>query len=312
MANEPIERALKILVAGGSGTIGSYLVPFLKSHGHVVELLHRKDPEAHFFWDPEHGILRGSLEGYDAVINLAGYSVASGRWNKSRKEKILQSRVMATALLVDRIKKCQAKPRVFITASATGYYGDTSVEEMTESQSAGVGFLATVCQKWEDEARKLESDGVRVVMLRIGMVLTPRGGALGKMVPAFRMGLGGPLGSGKQKLSWIGIDDLVSIVNFALLSNLQGPVNAVAGCVTNEEFTKILARVLHRPACMRVPAFVLRLLFGEMADEILLASASVSPKKLLDAGFSFQSRDLETTLRTLLGHFELPNLGSRL
>lgn len=298
MEKKVTNQPLKILLAGGSGAIGSLLAPYLRTQGHKVELLHRHDPEATLYWNPEQQILRASLEGYDVIINLAGYPVASGRWSKSRKKKILDSRLLSTRLLVDRMNSCQHKPKLFISASGVGYYGDSKDEAIDEAYPSGSGFLAEVCKRWEEEAKRY---AMRTVILRIGMALTRTGGAFSSMLPVFRLGLGGPLGTGEQKMSWIGIDDILGVIKFAIQTpTLSGPINVVAGSVTNNEFSKTLASLLHRPCFMRLPAAMLRLLLGQMGEELLLSSISASPQKLLNAGYTFRSQNLTDTLTQLL------------
>lgn len=297
------KRSLKILIAGGSGTVGAALVPFLTAGGHDVHLLQRHDPKQRLYWNPDKGILQESLEDFDAVVNLAGYPIAQGRWNETRKQKIAQSRYQATKLLVDSMQKLKKPPQVFVSASGIGYYGNCGNTEIDETQTAGSGFLADVCREWEKEANRATSFGCRVVNARIGVVLTPKGGALAKMLPAFRLGLGGRLGSGKQCVSWIGIDDLIALMHYAMVTpELAGPVNCVApNPVTNKEFTETLASILHRPAFLPVPATLLRVALGELADDALLASVNVHSKKLQSSGYRFSFQTLEQTLCHLLG-----------
>jgi uncharacterized protein len=235
------------------------------------------------------------LENADAVVHLAGAPIAV-RWTARRKREILESRVSGTRRIVDAIAKLQRAPRVFVSASAIGYYGDRGGEELTEESSPGTDFLADVVREWE---RAAQGASVRSVQLRFGIVLSPRGGALAKMLPAFRIGIGGRLGSGGQWMSWIAIHDLVRAIRFAITSDsLHGPLNAVAPHpVTNAEFTETLGRVVRRPAMIPVPAFALRALFGEMAGLTLLASQRVSPRRLERAGFQFEYPTLEGALR---------------
>jgi uncharacterized protein (TIGR01777 family) len=235
-------------------------------------------------------------------VNLTGSNLAAGRWTPERKEEILRSRVEGTRTLVAALAHLNHKPRVFVNASAVGYYGSRGEEELTETSSKGEGFLADVCRAWEDEARIAESVGVRAVMLRIGMVLGPDGGVLAKLLPLFRKGFGGRLGNGRQWMSWIALDDLVDVLLMALLEGrLTGPVNAVAPVpVRNAEFAATLARVLGHRAWAPVPAFVLRLIYQEMAEETLLASTRVRSQRLLDVGFRFNHPTLNEALRAVL------------
>jgi len=294
--------ANKILLAGASGTIGSALASFLQASGYEVVALQRKSRDKPYFWDPEQGILQGSLEGFYAVINLAGHSVASGRWSKKTKRKIWSSRIETTKLLVESLKKLKHPPKVFLSASAIGLYGHSQDQNIAEDHPAGSGFLAEVCTAWEHEAMQATKFGLRVVLLRFGIVLTPQGGALKKMLPLFKLGLGGNLGSGNQWMSWIGLEDVLGIILMTLRQEkISGPLNVVSPTpITNKEFTHILAKVLKRPAVFHVPAPILRLLLGEMAEETLLASSHISPEKLLQTHYPFRHTDLEQLLRSLL------------
>ena len=297
---------MHILITGSSGLIGSALVPFLATGGHQVTRLVRSQPrgqEMAMRWDPEAGILDAkSLEGVDAVVHLAGENIAE-RWSPEKKTRIHDSRVKGTRLLSDTLARLERSPKVLVCASAIGYYGDRGEEVLTEINPAGRGFLAEVCQAWEEAAEPARQKGIRVVSLRFGMVLSSAGGALAKMLPPFRLGLGGALGSGRQYVSWIAIDDAVGAIQHALTTEtLQGPANTVAPqAVTNQEFTKVLGKVLGRPTVLPMPAFAARLMFGEMADELLLASARVEPAKLLSTGYAFRYPDLEAALRHVLG-----------
>jgi uncharacterized protein (TIGR01777 family) len=298
--------AMNILVTGSSGLIGSALLPFLTTGGHQVTRLVRSQPRAGEMavrWDPDAGALDPkSLEGVDAVVHLAGENIAA-RWTAAKKRQIRDSRVKGTRLLSDTLARLETPPKVLVCASAIGYYGDRGEEVLTEESAAGSGFLAEVCRAWEGAAEPARQKGIRVVHLRFGVVLSPAGGALAKMLPPFRLGLGGPLGHGRQYMSWIAIDDAVGAIQHALnVAALQGPTNAVAPSpVTNQQFTKTLGKVLGRPTLFPMPAFAARLMFGEMADELLLASARVQPTKLLSTGYAFRYPDLEAALRHLLG-----------
>lgn len=290
-----------VLVAGASGLVGRALVAELTARGHRVFRLVRRASAApdEIRWDPATGACEpGILGEIDAVINLAGENLAAGRWTAARRAAILRSRVDTTRTLVAAVSRAARRPTVFINASATGIYGDRGDAVLTEASAPGTGFLAEVCRAWEEPLAALPA-GVRAVALRTGVVLTPQGGALAKMLPAFRLGIGGRLGSGRQWMSWITLDDLVGAIGHAMVDpRCQGPVNAVAPVpVTNAAFTAALGRVLGRPTVFPVPAFALRLLFGQMADDALLSSARVEPKALLDTGFEFRHRGIETALR---------------
>lgn len=297
---------MKILVTGASGLVGSAMVPFLTTAGHHVTKLVRSRSELkpnEMAWDIERGRLDPSeLEGFDAVIHLAGENIGKGRWTNEKKRKIADSRVLGTRLLCQALASLKNPPKTLVSASATGYYGNRGDEYLTEQSLKGKGFLADVCEKWEEATDPALDKGIRVVNLRTGMVLSPKGGALKQVLPIFKWGLGGKFGSGKQYMSWIAIDDLVSAIAFVLQNGaLKGPVNAVSpDSVTNETFTKILAQVMHRPAFMVVPSFMARLMFGEMADELLLSSQRVLPCKLEETGFKFAYEDLEKALKYLI------------
>jgi uncharacterized protein (TIGR01777 family) len=296
---------MKILLAGGSGFIGHALRPQLEAAGHQVVSLVRRAARtpAEIFWQPETGELDpAALTGVDAVINLAGENIAGGRWTAGRRERIMRSRVDATRTLVVAIGKLAVKPRVFVSASAVGFYGNRGDEVLTEQSTIGLGFLPGVCLAWETHAEGAARNGVRTVLLRFGMVLGREGGALAKQLPLFRLGLGGPLGDGQQWVSWIAMDDLVAAVLAALTNEkLRGPVNVVAPHpVRNAEFTRILGEVLRRPAKIPAPPWALHLAFGDMASEVLLASTRVEPKALVKSGFAFRHPELEPTLRSLL------------
>jgi uncharacterized protein len=302
-------RPMTFLIAGASGLVGRALTAFLQTQGHTVIRLVRRATQAsdEVFWEPAEGRLDPqAMRGVDVVVNLSGEGIADARWSAERKDAILRSRVDSTRTLVAAIAGVQNerfRPFVMISASAIGIYGDRGDEVIDEHAAPGEGFLADVCKAWEHEAVAADALGVRVVELRTGVVLTPAGGALAKLLPIFSVGLGGPLGLGKRWMSWISLDDLVGAIYHAALDRrCDGPVNAVAPvAVTNAEFTRELGRALHRPAVLPVPPAVLRAVFGEMADETLLASARVKPGKLNEAGYVFRHENVADALRHLLG-----------
>lgn len=296
---------MNILLTGSTGLIGSALIPALTSEGHRVSCLVRSKSKLgnrDTYWDPAAGELYSpGLEGLDAVIHLAGESIAGGRWTVARKARIRDSRIQGTRLLSETLAHLAHPPKVFISTSAVGYYGDRADEVLTEPSPPGSNFLAGVCREWESATEPAAQHGIRVVILRLGVVLSSKGGALAKMLTPFRMGVGGIIGSGKQYMSWLAMDDLVRIIHHALKTELlNGPTNAVApNPVTNAEFTKTLGRVLGRPTVLPMPAFAARLAFGEMADELLLPSQRVVPTELLASGFVFRHPDLESAFADL-------------
>jgi hypothetical protein len=301
---------MNILVSGSTGLVGSELVPFLATKGHKVTRLKRSKPgseskirEAEAYWNPDSNKVDiSSLEGHEAVVHLAGENIG-GIWTDEKKNKIRKSRVNGTRLLSKSLSGLVKPPKVLVCASAIGYYGDRGDEVLTEESKSGEGFLAEVSREWEAAAEPAVQKGIRVVHLRFGLVLSPKGGALKTMLFPFRMGVGGTIGSGKQYLSWVAIDDVVGAVYHAITNeSLKGPVSVVApNPVTNREFTKTLGRVLGRPTLLPVPAFALRLIAREMADEMLLASTRVQPRALLSTGYQFRYPELEGALRHLLG-----------
>ena len=263
----------------------------------------RGDSKDGVSWDPQRKHFDAvAAEGADVVVHLAGESVASGRWTEQRKRAIHESRVAGTRLLAEGLAALRRRPRVLVSASAIGFYGNAGDEVRTEASPLGSGFLAEVCRDWEAACSPAIEAGIRVVKLRIGLVLAPGGGALARMLPIFRMGLGGQLGDGTQWMSWVTLHDLVRIVALAVDDDaIDGPVNAVAPApVRNADFTRALAAAVHRPALLPVPAFVLRLLAGEMADEMLLSSTRAAPQRLTERGFRFDHPELETALRAEL------------
>jgi uncharacterized protein (TIGR01777 family) len=302
-------QAMKVAITGASGLIGSALGPFLTTGGHALVRLVRRPPRGadEALWDPAAGTVDpAALSGVDAVVHLAGESIAEGRWSESRKARLRESRLGPTRLLCETLAGLEPRPKVLVSASAIGYYGDHGAEVVTETTPAAGDFLGRLAAEWEEATLPARRAGIRVVNLRTGIVLSPEGGALGKMLLPFKAGLGGVLGPGTQYMSWIGIDDLVGAIHHALLTPaLDGPVNAVAPApVTNRVFTQTLGRLLHRPTLAAVPAFALRLAFGEMADAALLSSTRVAPERLLATGYRFRFPELEGALRHLLGRVE--------
>jgi hypothetical protein len=296
----------RIVVSGATGLIGSALCSFLTSGGHRVDRLVRRAPQpgtTDIAWHPAQGSLdAAALEGADAVIHLAGENVAS-RWTAAKKKTILESRTTGTRLLAETLARLSRKPRVLISASAVGYYGNRGAAVLTEDSPPGDDFLADVCQAWEAAADPARNAGIRVVHPRIGVVLSSRGGALRAAWTPFSLGLGGPAGTGYQYVSWIDLDDLLGVLHFAMFNDvLAGPLNAVsANPVTNRRFSRTLADVLRRPILLRMPASLARLLLGEFADRGLLASQRVLPHRLTLAGFQFYYPDFESSLRHQLG-----------
>jgi uncharacterized protein (TIGR01777 family) len=297
---------MKILVTGSSGLIGSALIPVLSAGGHTVVRLVRAETERGggiVRWDPIAGTLdRPAIEGFDAVVHLAGEDISSGTWTQAKKARIRQSRVDATRLLARTLASVDRPPAVLACASAVGYYGDRGDQILTEESGPGTGFLAAVCHDWEAAAAPAGEAGVRVVHLRLGVVLSADGGALARMLGPFRLGMGGPLGSGRQYVSWIAMDDAVGAIGHALSTRtLRGAVNVASPRpVTHAEFARTLGHVLGRPTVLGMPAFAVRLMFGEMADEVVLASQRLEPARLLSSGYQFRFPDLERALRHLL------------
>jgi len=297
---------LTFLISGASGLLGSSLVPFLSTGGHRVIHLVRRPPLAadEIFWNPFGGRL--DLDGIgniDAVIHLAGEHIGQGRWTKAKKRKIVESRNKSTALISEKIATLDPLPRVLVNASAIGYYGNRGDELLTEEDTCGADFISGVCSQWEQAAAPARVKGIRTVFLRIGIGLSPLGGALKELLRLFKLGFGGKLGSGSQYMSWIGIDDIIGAIYHVVSDdNVEGPVNVVApNPVTNLEFTKILGKVLSRPTLFSVPETAIKLAFGEMGREILLSSTRVMPNKLVETGYRFRNPDLEGALRHLLG-----------
>lgn len=296
---------MHLAITGSRGLIGSALVPYLNGRGHRLTRLVRGPASGpgEASWSPTEGIRDATrLQGLNGVIHLAGENVASGRWTEKRKAEIRHSRVEGTRRLCESLARLSPLPRVLVNASAIGIYGDRGNEVLTEESAPGTGFLAEVCRAWEEATGPAAKAGVRVLCLRFGMILSPAGGALGKMLPPFKLGAGGPIGRGTQFVSWIALDDVLGAIDHLLANEtFQGAVNAVAPApLTNGEFTRTLARVLSRPALMPLPAFAARIAFGEMADALLLASQRCVPARLQAWGYRFQYPELEAALRHLL------------
>ncbi len=293
---------LTVAMTGASGLVGTELSALLKSTGHTVLPITRKSSGSTgnaIVWDPARGVLNPrQLESVNAIVHLAGENIAAGRWTAALKERIRKSRVEGTRALVQSLAGLQHRPQTLVCASAIGYYGDRGDEVLTESSAAGSGFLAEVCSAWESEAMAAAALGVRVVCMRFGVVLSPKGGALAKMLLPFKLGVGGVIGSGKQHWSWIGMNDLVRAIAFCVENeNIRGPVNAVSPqALNNYDFTKAVGARLHRPTVFPMPAFVAKLVLGEMAEALLLSSARVIPEKLQAHGFQFAQPDLKSCL----------------
>jgi hypothetical protein len=296
---------VKVAVSGATGLIGGALAARLKREGHeVVPLVRRgvSPGEQAIAWDPAHGTIdRGGLEGCDAVVNLAGESVF-GRWTAAKKQRIRESRVAGTRLVSEAIAGLSRRPRVLLAASAIGYYGDRGATELTEESSRGGDFLADVARDWEAGTAPAAQAGVRVVNTRFGLVLTPAGGLLGSLLPPFRLGLGGPIGSGRQYCSWIALGDVLDALLFLLATDsISGPVNVTAPHpLPHLEFVRTLGRVLRRPTVIPVPAFALQMVFGQEAAAMMASGQRVLPARLVAAGYRFHHADLEPALRHLL------------
>lgn len=301
---------MKVLITGATGLVGTALVQSLQQDGHYVcRLLRKKSHDetetaqgCDIEWDPKSGDFGPAAADAEVVVNLAGASIADGRWTEDRKEVLRHSRVETTRGVISAMEKMSPRPRVLVSASATGCYGNRGDELLTEASPLGTGFLAQLAQEWEAEAIRAMSLGVRVVLTRFGVILANKGGALPTMMVPFKIGLGGKLGPGTQWMSWIALEDVIRIIRFAIENDpVQGPVNVVAPQpVTNAEFTKILASAMHRPACFTAPTFALRAALGEMADEMLLASQRATPESLQAHGYQFAHSDLHSALTAIL------------
>jgi uncharacterized protein (TIGR01777 family) len=307
---------LRVAVSGASGLVGSALAAFLTTGGHQVRRIVRRRPAAgdEIFFDPVTGEIEApKLEGCDAVVHLAGENIAAGRWTPEKKQRIRDSRVRGTRRLAETLAGLNAPPRVLVNASAIGFYGDRGEERLDEESGPGQGFLPDVCREWEEATEPARRAGLRVVRLRIGVVLSAAAGALQKMLPPFRLGLGGPVGRGRRFMSWICLDDLVGAIHFLLVRDeIQGAVNGVAPTpVRNAEFASLLGSVLRRPALLPTPPVALRAALGEMADELLLAGNRIYPSRLEQAGYRFEHPDLESALRFELGRLDPDRDGPR-
>jgi uncharacterized protein (TIGR01777 family) len=293
----------RILVSGVSGPIGAALLPSFKTRGYEVTRLVRGATagDGQILWDPAKPIAPEAVSGFDAVIHLAGESIV-GRWTAEKKRRIRDSRVVGTGNLAHALAHAKDKPQVFVCSSAIGFYGDRGDEILNEESVPGKGFLPDVCREWEAATRPAVDAGIRMVQMRTGVVLSPTGGALGKMLTPFKMGVGGKIGNGRQWMSWIDVQDMVGAIHHILKSDLvQGPVNLVAPKpVTNSEFTQTLASVLSRPAIFPVPAFVVKLAFGEMGETVLLGSQRVEPAQLVASGYPFRFSELRASLEAML------------
>ncbi|HVF30135.1 MAG TPA: TIGR01777 family oxidoreductase [Pyrinomonadaceae bacterium] len=294
---------MRILITGASGLIGKALQKSFTAKGYELLLTGRGEPKNanEIRWAVDDGFAEDDLqrlEGLDAVVHLAGENIAGLRWTEEKKKAIRDSRVLGTRNLVDALARLERKPKVFISGSAMGFYGDRGDEAVTEASPAGDTFLADVCKQWEIESRRAEDLGIRTVLLRTGIVLSKDGGALATMLTPFKLGVGGVIGSGQQWMSWISLDDVVAIVYFALeTEGLRGAVNVASpNPVTNEQFTKVLGEVLYRPTFLPLPEFAVNLVFGEMGDALLIHSTRVEPKRLKDAGYEFKFTDLKSAI----------------
>lgn len=297
---------MKILISGASGLVGTHLIPTLIAKNHEVVKLVRKTPKSadEIQWDAEKGFSeseQAKLEKFDAVIHLAGDNIASENWSQEKKKRLRDSRVVGTKVLVDALKQCKYPPKIFIAASAEGFYGRSTGDTiLTEDSPKGEGFLADLCADWEAESHQAEAFA-RVVCLRIAVVLANDGGAIEKMLTPFKFGVGGVLGSGKQWFPWLTIDDIIGVIHFVLENEISGAINTTSpNPVTNYEFTKTLGKVLNRPTFFSVPEFAIKMMFGEMGENLLLKGCRVVPKRLQELGYKFKFEDLEAALKHTL------------
>ena len=295
---------MKVLISGSTGLVGTALSAALQCMGHEVIPLRRGDKNpGDAWWDPAAGSINlGAAAGLDAVFHLAGENIAGGKWTEERKARIMDSRRVGTRVLAEALAAAGENPDVLVSASGIGYYGERGDETATEQTALGEGFLCDICREWEAATQPARDAGIRVVNARIGIVLSTRGGALTKMLTPFKLGLGGKVGNGKQVMSWVSLQDLVNMLLFVMSDQtLSGPVNMVApNPVTNAEFTKALGRALKRPTIAPLPVFAARLMFGEMADELLLTSIRVAPSVLQAAGYDFLHSDIDAGMRAAL------------
>ena len=293
---------MNILITGASGLVGSGLVQHLFSKGHDIFSLQRNSDQTGPFWSFDKIPTGSDRASFDAVIHLAGENIATGRWTQSKKDKILKSRIEGTRQLAEYCAGLPVKPQVFFCASAIGYYGNRGDETLDESSTSGTNFVAEVCRAWEEAAQPAAEAGTRVAFGRIGMVMSGEGGTLPTMLPSFKLGIAGVVGSGTQYISWVQIEDLIAMIEFILENDrIEGPVNLVApAAATNREFTKALGKVVKRPTLMKMPAFVAKTVFGQMADELILSSTRVLPSVLMRNGYVHRYANLETALSASL------------
>lgn len=297
---------MKIIISGASGLVGTALTKTFRADGNTVVHMVRSDgpcSPGDIRWDPPSAQVDvPALEGADVVVHLSGASISDGRWTPARRALLRSSRIDSSRVLVDSLARLQRKPAVFLSASAVGYYGNRGDEALTEASEPGGDFLSLLARDWEAEVSRATAANIRTVMLRFGVILDAHAGALPQMVRPFRFGVGGRIGTGRQWMSWIALEDVIAIIRFSIANaQMNGPVNVVAPKpVQNAEFARTVGHVLHRPAIVPAPAFALRLAFGEMADVLLLGSQRVHPEKILAAGYSFHFEDLESALRAIL------------